>query len=402
MREKYTDIEITTVVMFRENKIESFDRKNTTEYSFRVIKDGFMGVHYQVGEMSDEEGFAKAEKKLELKRPYKFEAETGERHRDKVERMVPDKDVLKMAKEGLKHICDKYPDFVFTGSFNHTLTEKKHENEKGLNYTSKDCSMTIAVNFKHKDSKDIMDGAFSISDRKLELEQFYEMTDNYLSNYMKEVELPEEIILQTQYYGMIGKLVDCLDAEKLVLGTSLLTGKLGEKVFSEELDLFDDTSDEESWHSLFCDGEGVVLPNDKMDYINKGVVLRGYADKKTAEKYGVEHTGSATRTFSDIPSNGGVGMKLGRSSKTIKELLNGRKSIVLLMSGGGGYNEKGDYVMPVHNAMLCDGEKMLGRLKPFTLKGNMFEMFGEGYIGVGSDKPVFNDKSVLIKMSATT
>ena len=128
------------------------------------------------------------------------------------------------------------------------------------------------------------------------------------------------------------------------------------------------------------------------------MILKGYADKKIAKKYGVPHTGSAWRNFSDIPSNGKVSFRITRSDKTVKELLNGRLSVVPVRYSGGGFNEKGEYVMPVQMAYLCDGEKFLGRLPEFTLVSNMFDMFGKDFIGVGSDNPVFNDKQILVKM----
>ena len=40
-----------------------------------ICKDGFVGVHFQQGKMSDKEGFAKAEANLALKRQYPFELE---------------------------------------------------------------------------------------------------------------------------------------------------------------------------------------------------------------------------------------------------------------------------------------------------------------------------------------
>ena len=197
--------------------------------------------------------------------------------------------------------------------------------------------------------------------------------------------------------GFLGKLNESLNAEKICLGTSLLSGKIGEKVFADDFSLFHDVSDEECWHNSFCDGEGVTLDGDKLPYIEKGVVLRGYSDKKIADKYGVEHTGSAWRSFTDIPSNGNVNFRIIRSHKTIKELLNGRMSIIPVKYSGGGFNDKGEYIMPVQLAYLCDGEKILGQLPDFTIVSSMFDMFGDDFIGVGSDNPVFNDKQILIK-----
>lgn len=398
MREKFTATEIISEVRFQENKVISFDKKNSTTYSFRVLEGGFIGIHYQEGEMSDEEGYALAEKNLELKRPYKFDVETGVRHRDKTEKVLSDKELLDVAREAVRYISEKYPDFSFVGSFSQRISLTKQENGKGLNYSNKDCSVSVNFSFKHKDSKDITDGAFGLSDRNFDVNMLYEMADNYLSNYDKELELPEEIVLQTQYYGLIGKLKESLDSESLSLGTSLLSGKIGQKVFADDFSLIHDVSDEVCWHSPFFDGEGVVLENDKLPYIENGVVLRGYADKRIADKFGVEHTGSAWRSFADVPSNGNVNFQIDRSKKTIKELLGGRKTIILLAAMGGGFNDKGEYVMPVQKALLSDGEKILGRLKEFTLVSSMFQMFGEDFIGVGSDKPIFHDKSVLIKM----
>lgn len=398
MKEKFISINTNSQVNIEENKIISFDKSNLSTYSFRVGEDGFLGVHYQEGEMSDEEGYARARQNLELKRPYPFELETGERHRDKTERELTDKEIFSLAEETLSHLHSKYPDFRLNGSVRQRKTESRQENERGLNYSNKDCSVHADFSFKHKDSKDISDGWFGIGLRNFDVDKLYSMADNYLSNFEKKAEFPEEIIVQIQYYGFLGKLSESLDAEKLCLGTSLLSGKIGQKVFSDQFTLCHDVTDAECWHDNFFDGEGVVLPGDKLSYIENGVVLRGYADKRIAKKYGVEHTGSAWRNYADIPANGNVIFRITRSEKTVKELLGGRLSVVPVRYSGGGFNEKGEYVMPVQMAYLCDGEKFLGRLPEFTLVSNMFDMFGKDFIGVGSDNPVFNDKQILVRM----
>lgn len=400
MKEKYTYIGTTSTVKIEENKIVSFDKNNGTTFSFRVGRDGWLGVHYQEGEMPDEEGYARAEQNLERKRPYPFELETGERSRDKTEKVFSDKELLAMAKEALGYLRAKYPDFRLDGQFQQRKTKTGMENERGLKYWNEDCTTDVGISFKHKDSKDISDGWFGFGLRSFELGKLYEMADNYLSNYEKKAELPQEIIIQMQYYSLLGKLQESLDAEKICLGTSLLSGKIGEKIFSEKFTLCHDVSDAECWHNNFFDGEGVTLAGDKLAYVENGVLLRGYSDKKIASKYGVEHTGSAWRNFSDVPSNGNVNFRITRSDQTVKELLGGRLSVVPVQYSGGGFNDKGEYVMPVQTSYLCDGEKFLGRLPEFTMVSNMFEMFGDGFIGVGSDNPVFNDKQILVKMKA--
>lgn len=401
MKEKLSYINTNSTVVFEENKIVSFQKKAAPEYSFRVYRDGFVGIHYQVGEMSDEEGYKRAEQNLALKRPYPYPLATGNRKRNKCERVLSDRELLDIAKEALSHISEKYPQFTLSGSFYQETDTHLRTNDNGLDFANTDSSVHVEISYKHKDSKDIMDGYFEIGQRDFTFEKLYDMADNYLGNFETKVELPEEAILQSQYYGLIGMVKSCLNAESLALGTSLFSGKLGQKLFSEDFTLVDDWSDEECWHHTFWDGEGYVRENDRRVFIDKGVPLLGYSDRRVAEKYNVTYTGNAWNNFSDVPSNGKTNLLIKRSDKTIKELLNGRYTIVLDNASGGGFNEKGDYVMPVHHAFLCDGEKFLGSLPPFTLSSNMYDMFGKDFIGVGSDQPVFNDKSVLVKVSVS-
>lgn len=401
MKEKLSYINTTSTVVFEENKIVSFQKKAAPEYSFRVYRDGFVGIHYQVGEMSDEEGYKRAEQNLALKRPYPYPLATGNRKRNKCERVLSDRELLDIAKEALSHISEKYPQFTLSGSFYQETDTHLRTNDNGLDFENTDSSVHVEISYKHKGSKDIMDGYFEIGQRDFTFEKLYDMADNYLGNFETKVELPEEAILQSQYYGLIGMVKSCLNAESLALGTSLFSGKLGQKLFSEDFTLVDDWSDEECWHHTFWDGEGYVRENDRRVFIDKGVPLLGYSDRRVAEKYNVTYTGNAWNNFSDVPSNGKTNLLIKRSDKTIKELLNGRYTIVLDNASGGGFNEKGDYVMPVHHAFLCDGEKFLGSLPPFTLSSNMYDMFGKDFIGVGSDQPVFNDKSVLVKVSVS-
>ncbi len=401
MKEKLQQHNIYSEVAFEENKIKSFHKSNSLYTSFRVYKNGEAGFHRQVGEIDDAAGYAKAEENLCLHRPYPYSLESGKRSRNKIERDYSDKDLLNLAKEALTHITEKYPQFTLSGSFSMQNSRCAQTNEAGMDYENRDCHVQASFNYRHKDSTNLWDGSFSISERDFSIKKLYDMADNYLGAFEKKADFPEDPILQMQYYGLVGVISGNLDAELLSLNTSLLAGKIGQQVFSEDFTLVDDVSDDYCWHTPFWDGDGCVKENDRRVFVEKGVPLLGYADKRIAEKYNVPHTGNAWHSYSDVPSNGNANMQIKRSTKTTKALLDGRLTVVLDNYSGGGFNEKGDYVMPVHHAFLCDGEKFLGSLPPFTLTSNMFDMFGKDFIGVGSDQPVFNDKCVLMKVKIT-
>ncbi len=235
MREKYICEWLSSQIEYEENKLLSFHRSSTISTSFRVHRDGFVGIHYQEGEISEEEGFALAEENLkERPRPYPFELETGKRSRDKTERQVTDKELMDIAKECMNYICEKYPRFIYSTCFKQSKRTDICTNEKGMEYSNTDCAVNVSISFKHVDSKDIMDGSFSFSLRDFDMEVFTTMADNYLANYETEVELPEEIIIDTQYYDFLGVLSSNLNGENIALKTSLLSDKVGEKVFSED------------------------------------------------------------------------------------------------------------------------------------------------------------------------
>lgn len=399
MKEIIATENIISEVKYEDNQLKSFHRDHAKEKSFRIYQDGQVGIHYQIGEISEDEGFEKARENLQIRpRPYPFELESGIRHRDKTERMLEDKELLDTAKECMGYLFDKYPKFIFRSWIVQNKQVIKMSNEKGMDYSNTDCCVSVDVAFKHIDSKNISDGYFSFSLRDFDMNVFTKMANDYLGNFEKELDLPEEIIIDMQYYGLLGMISNSLNGENLALGTSLFAGKMGEKLFSEDFTLLHDVTDKECWFNCFWDGDGCVTENDKRILIEKGVLVSGYADKKTAQKYGIEHTGNAYMELADIPGPGGLNLRIERSKKTVKELLNGRYCVIPVQMSGGGFSDNGDYAMPVQKSLLCDGEKILGVLPPFTMTTNLYDMFGKDFIGVGSDNPIYNDKQILFRV----
>ena len=167
MREKYTLHTIISSVGIEENRIDSFNKQNELRFSFRVQEEGYLGVHFQTGEMGDEEGYARARENLALKRPYPFTLETGRRSRDKTERVLTDRQLLEMAGEALEHVHSRYPDFTLNGSFVQAIIFSGQENDSGLDYSNRDCTADFGFSFKHRDSRELSDGWFSIGQRDL-------------------------------------------------------------------------------------------------------------------------------------------------------------------------------------------------------------------------------------------
>lgn len=400
-KEKYTTINTYSTVKFEESKIVSFNKFDKTEQSFRVYKDGFAGIHYQQGKMSDKEGYSLAEKNLELQRPYPFKLEGGKRSRDKKRKTLSDSELMAKSKIVLDYLTKTYPDFIYSGMIfaqNLTTTQK---NSAGMDYSTSDGHNGLEISFKHKKSKDIYDGYFSLNLRNWNTKIFKEIADNYLSNFETKVKFPKECIIMMAPWELTSMLKESLNAENIALGTSLLAGKVGQKVFADNFTMIHDVSDSKMWMNTFWDADGIVNKGDKLTFISKGKILRGYADKRIADKYNVECTGSAWHNWLDIPQNGwmtGTIKDTGKSPKEILQAAGKEYAILPLLYSGGGFKEDGTYAMPVQASFLTDGEKILGKLPPFTMRSNMFDMFGKDFIGKSKYTKIWNKEMILVKM----
>ena len=400
-KEKYITQTVYSTVKIEENQIVSFNKVDHLSTSFRVYKDGFVGVHYQQGKISDKEGYAIAEKNLELQRPYPFKLEGGKRSRDKKRKILSDAELMAKAKSLLAYLTKTYPNFIFSGTLYAQNEFDAQKNSAGMDYSTSDGHNGVSISFKHKKSKDINNGYFSANLRNWSTKTIKEIADNYLANYETKLKLPKDCIIMMAPWEFTGLLKESLNAENLALGTSLLSGKIGEKVFSEKLTVSHNVSDSKMWMNTFWDADGIVHKGDKLTFISKGKILRGYADKRIADKYKVECTGSAWQNFADTPHNGWMSCTIKETGKSPKEILKeaGKQYAILpLLYSGGGFKEDGTYAMPVQASYLTDGEKILGLLPPFTMRSNLFDMFGKDFIGVSKYSKIWNKGMMLVKM----
>ena len=197
IKEKHgTHCEVNTM-SYEENKPKAFERLNLDESSYRVYEDGKVGIFHCIGTVSDEEGYAKAQADPERARPYPFSPEAGStRSRDLSETEFSAGELMALAEECMKYLTDNYPQFTFSGKFSTTRQTDTFTNDLGADYSNSDASVGIGVMFKHKDSKNIMDGDFSFNMRTPDDgTKFREMADLYLSKWDTVAEIPEDVIL---------------------------------------------------------------------------------------------------------------------------------------------------------------------------------------------------------------
>ncbi|MEM3536190.1 MAG: metallopeptidase TldD-related protein, partial [Candidatus Bathyarchaeia archaeon] len=122
---------------------------------------------------------------------------------------------------------------------------------------------------------------------------------------------------QLLYYTLI----NAVKADYVQRGQSAFKGKLGEKVASDAVTVYDDGLFKGGLRTWKFDGEGV--PQQKTPIIEKGILRNFLYDNYTAKKEGKESTGNATRAgYLSTPDIEATNFRFMPGNKSPKELLN--------------------------------------------------------------------------------
>lgn len=224
-------------------------------------------------------------------------------------------------------------------------------------------------------------------------------TRQQIKAFNNSVELPdlEKLITVISDDSFTQKVFESLNGEALGRKTSIFSNKLATKAFSDKFTLYADLSDE-GYLVPFFDAEGSTLENNNSMLIENGVILRGYTDKKNSKEFGFVNTASASARYDDVPTLGRVNVSVKKSDKNFVELVEDELVIFPVFASGGDCTNDGDFATPVQMAYLMQNGKYIGKLPEFSVSGNIYEMFGDDFIGVSKDKFAFNQNLALCRM----
>ncbi|HTX04135.1 MAG TPA: metallopeptidase TldD-related protein, partial [Candidatus Acidoferrales bacterium] len=173
-------------------------------------------------------------------------------------------------------------------------------------------------------------------------------------------------------------------------GTSLYSGRVGERVASELVTIFDDGNIENERGSISVDDEGT--PGQHKVLIERGV-LRGYMlDTLNGRLMNTASTGSGRRQnfrFLPIPRMCNTYMPPGES--TLDEIVRSVDRGVYAKSFAGGQVDisRGDFVFMISEGYLIEHGKITAPIRGASLVGNGPAIM-EKVVAVGSDAQLAN------------
>jgi TldD protein len=168
-------------------------------------------------------------------------------------------------------------------------------------------------------------------------------------------------------------------------GTSLYSGRIGERVASELVTIYDDGNLREERGSLNVDDEGV--PGQHKVLVENGVLLGYMQDRLNAHLMGVESTGSGRRqSFRFAPQPRMCNTYMPNGDADVDEIVASTQRGIFAKSFAGGQVEiaKGDFVFMVGEGYLVENGKITTPVRNATIIGNGPEAMMK-VVAVGND-----------------
>lgn len=363
-------------------RIDSYRMQEETTGTVRAYADGKIGVAGALGEPDESELTRQAEEALSLGIPYVCALdgplEREERHAAEI---LPEKELAPVMQALLDQIGQACPRFAISNkiTLSHDFTE--YRNSKGRHLLSDERALSIALLFQARGSGNLMDCFFEHTGRSFDpaavVARCKELHDAYFNPVdVEEGEWPVVFapvdLLVTFLRNFVG--------EMYASGASLVSGKMGEKLFSDKLTLSMDRNPATCPGVSFFDAEGYIAPDYRAPIIDHGVLSGMAVSKNTAAHFGLPVSGAADAAYDGVPGYGLTGLYAAPTADSLAQLVPG-KAIFVGMVSGGDTTPDGHFATPVQLAYLMENGRLVGRLPELTVSGDFFSLLGENYLG---------------------
>ena len=165
-----------------------------------------------------------------------------------------------------------------------------------------------------------------------------------------------------------------LNGKSVYRGISPMAGRVGERLFDEELTIVDDPTLDGRPGSSSHDDEGV--PRQRRVLVDRGE-LRGFIyDIKTAVQAGAEPTGHGARSLFGLPEPSFSNLILESGDTSLADVIASIEDGLLVESVlglGQGNIISGDFSNNLDLAFKIEGGEIVGRVKDISIAGNVYE-----------------------------
>ena len=369
-------------------KIDSFREQEETTGTVRVYENGSIGIAGCPGEPDEKALTAKAKEALALGIPYPCKLEGPLEMEDlHEEEILPIPAFIPTMQSFLDRLGENCPKFAFSNEISLHYQKREYHNSLGRHLVSSGWNMSMDLAVQSRGSGNLFDTFLSWSGKKFDAEAILSQFQAQYDAFYTPADLePGKYPVILGAADLFATFLQSFIGETYVAGASLLSGKLGQKAFSEKLSLRDDRNPATSPGVCFFDTEGSVAPDLRPTLIEKGTLCGLLTTKKSADQYHLPNLGNANSAYDGVPSLGFHRFYVDPTAERLRDLVPGRAVYVVLASGGD-TTPDGHFATPVQMAYLMEGGKFMGRLPELNISGNFFDLLGKDYLGAVQGDP---------------
>ena len=402
--EIYAQKQSTQSINVYEKKLESCNSKDLFGMSLRGVYNGKMGYAYI--ETLEEEAVNLALVTL-IENAKTITADKavlmydGQAEYEKVETpscdasQISNSEKINVLKDLEKKAFEKDKRIVKVGhcAYNETKVETKIINSKGLDLERSHSYQSVVLNAIAQDGESIGDAynfkaAFNLKDIDLDeiAEDCVAEATAALGAGFIETGKYEVVFNRDVATSLLQVFCNNFSAEAAIKKATLLTDKVGQKVFGENITITDDPFYEKGLIKYAFDDEGV--PCHKKNIVENGVFKGFLHNLETASKFGVEPTGNGFKR--GVASNVKVSptnLYLAPGAGTKEDVIANCQKGILVTSVAGlhsGVNPiSGSFNVQAKGFVIEDGK--VGRpITLFVVSGNFYELYNN-VLEIGGD-----------------
>ena len=387
-KEFLTRTERTVTLNVTGGKIDSFREKEETTGTVRVYENGCIGVAGCLGQPDEAALTARAEEALALGIPYPCDLEGALVREDLREaEILPVPELIPTMQRFLDRLGQACPRFALSNKITMSCRRDEYRNSLGRHLTSSGQELSLELLVQNRGSGNLFDSVLTYSggrfDEEKLLAQFREQYDAFYTPAELEPGRWPVVIGSAELFSVF---LQQFRGELYASGASLLSGKLGQKIFSEKLTFQNDMNSNTTPNSCFFDAEGCTAPDFRPTLIENGVLTGLLTTKKSAHRFGLPNLGTAAAVYDGVPAYGFHCFYVKPTAEHLRQLVPG-KAVYVVLASGGDVTPDGHFATPVQMAYLLEDGKLVGRLPELNISGNFFEMLGKDYLGAVRGEP---------------
>lgn len=364
------------------NKIDSYRRQEETKNTVRVYDNGKIGIAGSLGDFDEKALTEAAEKALDNGIKYPCKLSNTVRSLDRSKEIITPKDFMPKMQRLLDRLSEECPQFSASNKISLNHFESSYKNSKGADLFAASDFLEISLIFQNKGGGNLYDCAFGADYADYDEDKVVSDCKKLHDAFYKEVDIEEGeypvFMTPGDFFEIAGK---HFCAPFYASGGSLLSGKIGERAFNENLTAYIDRNSDTNPVSCFFDDEGEIAPdNDRQSIIKDGVLTNVLTCKGFSENFDLPEAATAQSAYDGVPDFGFEGTWLKPTAKSVSELAPD-KAILLVIASGGDMTPDGHFATPLQLSYLVENGKIVGKLPELGISGNFFEMLGDDYLG---------------------